>query len=109
MEAGLWLLILGSAFGLMAWAFVTASTKGRTNGVSLFQIMAGALFMLLYILGSSGEEVEATSTVTDGTTTWTETKVLIPGGETSAYIGYMFMGLGVFNFVIILRHFWEGV
>jgi len=110
MEAGLFILIVSIAFGAMILGFIRIKAGA---GAGMFHLVAVALFLIMYITLSSGEEVEATSTATitdnDGTT-WTEdrTKILLPGGETSAWAGFVFLGFGVLNFIVSIRAFYEG-
>jgi len=109
MEAGLFILIVSIAFGAMILGFVRIKAGA---GAGMFHMVAVALFLIIYITLAGGEEVQATSTatITDGTDTWTEdrTKILLPGGETSAWTGFVFLGFGVLNFIVSIRAFYEG-
>lgn len=102
-ELGLFIITLGFAF---IFTFVPFNTGQATRG--FLHVVGMILFLVVGVVFSSGFEVSATNTLTDGETTWTETRILIPEGEQSAWIGLMFYGFAVYNLVFFVRDVFKG-
>ena len=102
-EVGLFIITLGFAF---IFTFVPFNTGKATLG--FLHITGMILFIVIGVVISSGFEVSATNTMTDGTTTWTETRVLIGGGESTTWMGLLFYGFAVYNLVFFVRDVFQG-
>lgn len=104
LEAGIFVMMLAFAFGFMAWAWITTNNNTRGGlGAGFFYILSMVLFLGMSIFVGSGYEVAATSTMTDGSTTWTEERVLIPEGEEGFWFTWVFTGLAVVNIFLFVR------
>lgn len=76
------------------------------------------LFLILGVYGTSGYEVSTSTSettqilnTTDGSLipiTTNSTDVFIAGGQQSAYVGYVFIGLAVMNLILFVKDVWGG-
>ncbi len=119
LETGLFILILSFAFvfTFVAFKVLAKTTKG------MLHIVAMALFLGLGGFMGAGYEVSATtnetldtaiSNASDGslitfTANTTKNNILLPGGEDSYYITYLFLGLAVLNLFMFVRDVWGAV
>lgn len=101
-ETGFFGLLVGLAF-----LFTFIGSRDRMPGTFL-RVVAMGIFMVVGIMMSAGYEVAATTTTTDGATTWTESKVFIPGGEDSFWLTYIFMGMAGFNLIMFIKGAYYG-
>jgi len=103
LEAGLFLMIL-----ILAFVFTFVALKSLGNARGFFRFTSIALFLILSIFVGSGFEVAATSSMTDGSTTWNTTKVVFPGGEESYWVAWLFSGFAMVNFLLLIKDYKEG-
>lgn len=99
-ETGLWVVtaVIGSTF-----TFFSLKTVGKT--MLAFSMLAVALWMVLAVVHAGGLEVSTTSTITDGTTTWTETNVFISEGTQATYLSWIFFGFAIFAMFNVIRSY----
>ena len=103
MDIGIFIIALGFGF---IFTFVPFNTSQAVRG--FLHIGAMALFLVLGVMSSSGFEVSQTNILTDGETTWTETRLLISEGTDNTWISIMFYGLAIYNLVFFVRDIFKG-
>jgi hypothetical protein len=109
-ESGLFFGILIGAVGFSFGSFAVGIKSARAG----LRILGMALFCVLSIIVGSGNEVAITTTqVTTNVQTgetWNETdhNVILPGGTDSAWMGWIFSGLAMFDLVILVKEFGFG-
>lgn len=104
LEAGVFLLLL-----ILAFIFTFVAFRSLGNARGFFRITALSLFLILSVFVGSGYEVAATSSMTDGSTTWNTTKLVFPGGEESYWIAWLFSGFAFVNFLLLIKDYKEGM
>lgn len=90
MEAGLFIILAGIAFLFMMVSFKFGA---------LFKLFSAVAFFTLSIFMLAGFDVAFTTETTIGSNTIIDERFIIKGGENSAslWLGWFFVGLGVFN------------
>jgi hypothetical protein len=112
-EAGLFFMMLGFA---VFFSFITLKGTEFAYKAGL-RLVAMALFCMCAIIVGSGNEIAYTvdSTIHNAITneTWTESDQhpIIPGGETSSWLGFLFYGFALVNLVILTKEYavWQKV
>jgi len=98
METGIFVILVAMAFG-----FMLAGFKVKWPLSPFLRFISIAIFFGTAVLMASGMGVQTTRTMTDGSTTWTETTPLIPAGGSGVVISYIFIGMALVNLMWIVK------
>ena len=103
-ETGLWIIL-----AIMASVFTFVSLKLVDKASMAFHLVAVALWMGLSVLGAAGYEISSSTTnlTYDATGALlfnqTQADVFIPGGTTSSWLSYLFLGFAIFNIMLVFK------
>ena len=96
-DSGLFLILstLSFIFMIISFKYIDAMAG------STFFLFAGITFMVLSLVLVSEIPIQSITSISDGTTTWTETETLI-SGENGYILGMFFMIFGLLNFGLMM-------
>ena len=101
-ETGVFVLSLGLAFGSMLFAMRTDMAMKPI--IRVFSII---MFFVVGLYLVAGAEVSSVRTTTDGTTTWTETIVMVGAEADGMWLGYVLVGFAFTNFFFMYLDFFH--
>lgn len=98
LETGLFIILNLVAFGFMFLGF-------RNYGI--LHVIPMVLFFAMSLLMFSEYDIVTTSTISDGTTTWTQQSYLIDDTDVGTYwLGWIYFLVGIGTFFFFLKDMW---
>ncbi len=91
-DTGLFMILSSLAFGLMILSFKYVDASAGM----IFFLFSSMVFFTLALILVSEIPIQSVTSMTDGSTTWTETDTLI-GIENGYILGLFFMVFGILN------------
>ena len=101
-ETGFFLIITIMAFGFMIYSF-----KFAINVSPILRTISIVLFFTIGLYLVSGYGVASTSTTTDGTTSFTETKYILQEEAEGFWLGFVFVLLAFVNMFLMYMDFFK--